>query len=153
MGHARLAIKDLSPSGEQPLSNASGTVHVVVNGELYGYEALRQGLSSSYSFKGTSDSELLLALYEREGIGLFPYLRGEFAFVLYDSREQILLIARDRHGVKPLHWTIVNGRLLISSEMKAFLPFGWVPEWDVRSVREEGVLHDERTMLKGVRKV
>ncbi|KAF7186485.1 Amidase chyE [Pseudocercospora fuligena] len=152
LGHARLATKDLSPSGEQPLSNASGTVHVVVNGELYRYEALRQDLSSSYSFKGTSDSELLLALYEREGIRLFPYLRGEFAIVLYDSREQILLVARDRHGVKPLHWTTVDGRLLIASEMKAFLPFGWMPKWDVRSIREEGVLHDERTMFQGVRK-
>ena len=71
----------------------------------------------------------------------------------YDSRKQILLAVVDRFGIKPLFWTIVDGRLLIASEAKAFVPWGWKPEWDVRSIVEDGWLHDERTLFRGVRKV
>ena len=129
----------------------------MVNGEFYEYEKLYRELAAekfgTYHFQSASDSELLIALYEREGINCFSYLRGEFAFVLYDSTRQLLLAATDRFGIKPLFWTIVNNRLLIASEAKAFLPLGWKPQWDVRSIVEDGWLHDERTLFRGVRKV
>ena len=135
------------------MADLQGSVHVVVNGEFYGYEDLRAELSHSYSFHTASDSELLIALYKRDGLNCLSYLRGEFAFVLYDSQRQLLFAARDRFGVKPLFWTILEGRLLIASEAKAFLAYGWQPEWDVRSIVEDGWLHDERTLFRGVRKV
>jgi asparagine synthase (glutamine-hydrolysing) len=83
-------------------------------------------------------------------------LRGEFAFCLYDARRQtrqLFIAARDRYGVKPPFWTIQDKRLLVASEAKAFLALGWKPEWDVRSLIEDGWFHDERTIFKGVYKV
>lgn len=128
-----------------------------MNGEFYPYDSLYEELakerSGSYAFQSSSDSELLIALYQRDGINCLSSLHGEFAFVLYDSTRQLVFAARDRYGVKPLFWTIAGKRLLIASEAKAFLAFGWEPEWDVRSIAEDGWLHDERTLFRGVRKV
>lgn len=73
--------------------------------------------------------------------------------MLYDAARQTLVAARDRFGVKPLFWTIWEGRLLFASEAKALRPFGWKARWDVRSLLEDGWLHDERTVFKDVRKV
>jgi asparagine synthase (glutamine-hydrolysing) len=154
LAHTRLAIKDLSPAGAQPLHDAADTIHAIVNGELYDYAKLKKDLTDwGYTFQGDSDSELLLALYARDGQRCFESLRGEFAFVLYDSARQLVIAARDRYGVKPLFWTISEGRLLFASEAKAFKPLGWKAEWDVRSITEDGWLHDERTLFKGVRKI
>jgi asparagine synthase (glutamine-hydrolysing) len=96
---------------------------------------------------------VIIPLYLKYGVDFLSKLRGEFALVLFDLRRQLFLAARDRYGIKPLFWTVVQNRLLVSSEAKAFLPLGWQPEWDVRSLIEEGWLHDERTVFKGVRKV
>ena len=74
-------------------------------------------------------------------------------FALYDAKRQLFVTARDRYGIKPLFWTFVNDKLLVAAEAKAFLPLGWKPEWDVRSVVEDGWLHDERSLFKGVNKV
>ena len=156
-----MSIKDLSTAASQPLPNEESNIHAVVNGEFYGYERLYAELaeekSGSYKFQSGSDSELLIALYERDGINCFSYLRGEFSFVLYDSQKQLILAATDRFGIKPLFWTVLNKEgadyLLIASEAKAFLPLGWKPEWDVRSIVEDGWLHDERTLFRGIRKV
>jgi asparagine synthase (glutamine-hydrolysing) len=87
------------------------------------------------------------------GLNLLPKLRGEFAFVLYDSKREFLFIARDRFGVKPLYYTIYEGRLLLASEIKALLPLGWKAEWDVESVMHFGDYNDDRTVFKGVYKV
>jgi asparagine synthase (glutamine-hydrolysing) len=124
-----------------------------VNGELYESEKVRAGLGGLYSFKGNSDCENVIALYLHYGVHFLSKLRGEFALCLYDARRQLFIAARDRYGVKPLFWTIQEKRLLVASEAKAFLPFGWKPEWDVRSLIEDGWLHDERTIFKGVNKV
>jgi asparagine synthase (glutamine-hydrolysing) len=124
-----------------------------VNGELYESEKVRAELGGLYSFKGNSDCENVIALYLHYGIHFLSKLRGEFALCLYDARRQLFIAARDRYGVKPLFWTIQDKRLLVASEAKAFLPFGWKPEWDIRSLMEDGWLHDERTIFKGVNKV
>lgn len=79
------------------------------------------------------------------------HLHGEFAFVLYDSRRRRLFAARDRFGIKPLYYTLDNnkGRLLLASEMKAFLAYGWKAEWDVESIVQMGEFTDNRTVFKG----
>lgn len=131
------------------------SVHAVVNGEIYEYDKIRAELeaTSGYAFKGRSDSELVVALYKYHGQDFFRFLRGEFAFVLYDVQNQTLLAARDRYGIKPLYWTIQDGVLLIASEIKAFLPMGWKAAWDVRSILDAGWSNDHRTMFEGVHKV
>lgn len=155
MGHCRLAINDLTPDGHQPLHNSNGHIHAVVNGEIYDYDRLRAELSHQcvYKFRGRCDSELVIALYETYGMSFLSKLRGEFALCLYDSSKQYFVAARDRYGIKPLFWTVIGSRLLISAEAKGFLPLGWKPEWDVKSIQESGWNHDQRTLFKNVNKV
>lgn len=88
------------------------------------------------------------------------YLRGEFACVLWDERREVFVAVRDRYGIKPLFWTVQTDgkgqggqRLLVAAEMKAFLPLGWEPEWDVRSLKDQGWGVDTRTLFRGVSKV
>jgi asparagine synthase (glutamine-hydrolysing) len=80
-------------------------------------------------------------------------LRGEFAFCIYDSSKQYFVAVRDRYGIKPLFWTVVGSRLLISVEAKGLLPLGWKPEWNVKSIVEAGWSHDQRTLFKNVQEV
>lgn len=96
---------------------------------------------------------LNLASYKQYGLALFFHLRGEFAFVLYDLKRRLILAARDRFGIKPLYYTRVNGRLLIASEIKAFLPFGFKAQWNVENIVHQAEYADDRTIFKGVYKV
>ncbi|KAL8724215.1 MAG: hypothetical protein Q9181_006926 [Wetmoreana brouardii] len=155
LGSCRLAINGLGPGGDQPFSNKDGTIHAVVNGELYDHHQIREEMinRTGYHFQGQSDSEIVVALYEYYGVSFLSRLRGEFALCIHDSKKQRLLAARDRSGIKPLFWTIHHGRLLLASEAKALLPFGWRPEWDVRSIIDRGWLTEERTIFKGLRKI
>ncbi|KAF2720885.1 putative asparagine synthetase [Polychaeton citri CBS 116435] len=155
LGHVRLSINDLSPSGAQPFHSPDGKVHAVVNGEFYDYDRLRRELEEEegYAFTSRSDSEIAIALYRAYGLDFVSHLRGEFAVVLYDEETQLFVAVRDRYGIKPLFWTVQQGRLLVAAEAKAFLPLGWKAEWDVRSLKEAGWNHDGRTLFKGVRKV
>ncbi|KAG6365790.1 hypothetical protein INS49_007401 [Diaporthe citri] len=155
MGHCRLAINDLTTDGHQPLHSINGHIHAVVNGEIYDYDRLRVELSHQfgYEFRARCDSELVIALYETYGMSFLSKLRGEFALCLYDSTKQYFVAARDRYGIKPLFWTVIGSRLLISAEAKGFLPLGWKPEWDVKSIQESGWNHDQRTLFKNVNKV
>jgi asparagine synthetase B (glutamine-hydrolysing) len=91
--------------------------------------------------------------YKVYGQNLFFHLRGEFAFVLYDAKRDLLIAARDRSAIKPLYYTVDSGRLLITSEMKALPAFGWKPEWDIDSIVNMGDFCDDRTVFKGVYKV
>lgn len=155
LGHCRLAINDLTPDGHQPMHDADNEIHVALNGEIYDYDRIRNRLSQqfNYKFQGHSDSELVIALYKHFGTSFLEQLRGEFAFCLYDSRTQFFIAARDRYGIKPLYRTVVDGRLLIAAEIKAFLPHGWKPEWDVRALIDEGLQFGCGTLFKGVQKV
>ncbi|KAJ4161565.1 uncharacterized protein LMH87_007597 [Akanthomyces muscarius] len=141
LGHCRLAINDTSLPGSQPLHSADDQIHAVVIGEIYEYEELRRYYEGGgYTFRGHSDSELVLALYIMHGApGLFRHLRGEFSFVIVDERADArkVIAARDRFGIKPLFWTVDQGRVLFAAEAKAFLGLGWTPA----------------TMFQGVRKV
>lgn len=155
LGSCRLEINGLGPGGDQPFSNSDRTIHAVVNGELYDHHRIRDDMVklSGFKFRGGSDSEIVIALYEYYGLSFLSKLRGEFALCIYDSRKELFLAARDRSGIKPLFWTIHDGRILLASEAKALLPFDWRPEWDVRSIIDKGWFTEERTLFKGLRKV
>lgn len=130
LGHTRLSIIGLD-NGDQPLHNDRGDVHAVVNGEFYGYRAIRDELRNrGRRFATDSDSEIALALYEEFGADCLERLRGEFAFVIADERRRCLFAARDRFGIKPLFYTVWNGTVLIASEIKALLALGVPARWD-----------------------
>lgn len=158
LAHARLSIFDLSELGHQPMHSADGQVVLVFNGEIYNFRELRSDLEAKgFSFRGHSDTEVLLNLYLAEGEAMLSRLNGIFAFALWDSRKQLLLIARDALGVKPFYYAALNGRFAFASEIKALLHL--VPE--VRAL-DVASLHrylsflwcpGEGTPLKSVRKL
>jgi asparagine synthase (glutamine-hydrolysing) len=121
LGHRRLSIIDLA-SGTQPMCNEDGSIHIVFNGEVYNYlELRRQYLYGRHDFSSSSDTEVIIHLYEEFGARCVEYLNGMFAFALWDARKQTLLLARDRVGVKPLYYSVQNGTLIFASEVKALL--------------------------------
>ncbi len=123
LGQTRLSIIDLQ-TGQQPLSNEDGTIWLVFNGEIYNYRELRAELvSRGHVFKTATDGETLLHLYEEEGAEFLSRLNGMFAFALWDAAERRLLLARDRFGMKPLHYCTVDGVLVFASEIKAILRY------------------------------
>ena len=127
VGHCRLSILDLSLLGHQPMLSDDGMVVLVFNGEIYNFREVRADLvSKGISFRGHSDTEVLLNLYLTEGEAMLSRLNGIFAFALWDTRRQALLIARDALGVKPLYYAALNGCFAFASEIKALLKL--VPE-------------------------
>ena len=124
LGMRRLAIIDLA-TGHQPIHNEDDTIQVVFNGEIYNYARLRQELESlGHRFYTASDTETIVHAYEEWGEEAFGRLRGMFGIALWDRREQTLLLARDRAGIKPLHYTVVGNRLYFGSEIKSILAAG-----------------------------
>jgi len=120
LGHRRLAIIDLSGGGAQPMGRANGRYTIVFNGEIYNYRELRSDLErEGVRFSSQSDTEVILALYEREREEMLCRLRGMFAFALWDEREARLLLARDPLGIKPLYYTINGTYLRFASQVKA----------------------------------
>jgi len=125
--HRRLAILDLSPTGHQPMASPCGRWQLVFNGEIYNHAALRAELLASgpFPFRGSSDTEVLLAWLIRHGAAGLHRLRGMFAFCLYDKQERTALLARDPHGIKPLYfWHGPGGELAFASELRALLASG-----------------------------
>ncbi|MDZ4796660.1 MAG: asparagine synthase (glutamine-hydrolyzing) [Bryobacteraceae bacterium] len=118
MGQNRLSILDLSAAGHQPMPSASGRYHVVFNGEIYNYLELRAQLPD-YPFRSQSDTEVLLAAWERWGEASLDRFIGMFAFLLWDEREQSLTAVRDRFGVKPLYYSKLSNSLFVASEIRA----------------------------------
>lgn len=134
LGHVRLSIIGLN-NGDQPIGHDRGDLTLVVNGEFYGYKAIREALrAKGYRFVSESDSEIALHLYDEYGIGFTEYLRGEFAAVLNDRRSGEMIAVRDRFGIKPLFYAIHNGDILFASEIKALLALGVPPRWDHAAV-------------------
>ncbi len=118
MGHTRLAIIDLSPEAEQPFLATSEQSVITFNGEIYNHEELRDELSQvGYEFRTKSDTEVILAIYERYGSSGFCKLRGMFAFVIFDKIHKTLIVARDRFGEKPLYITTLANKLVFSSQL------------------------------------
>jgi asparagine synthase (glutamine-hydrolysing) len=130
--HRRLALLDLSPTGAQPMGNEDGSIQVVFNGEIYNHRELRSELQSrGHVFRGSSDTEVLVHLYEEQGEWMAVRLRGMFAFAILDRARNRVLLARDRFGIKPLFWATHEGQWVFASEMKAILALqGFRPELD-----------------------
>ena len=136
LGHARLSIIDTSDAASQPFTDSSGRYTIVFNGEFYNYKFYREDLiKKGYNFKSDSDTEVLLILYIEYGISFFEKTDGDFAFAIYDSAEQSLLIARDRMGVKPLFYYQDENKFVFASEMKAMLCMDLPSELDDTSLQ------------------
>jgi len=141
LGFRRLKVLDLTPAGEQPMSNENGSLHLVFNGEIYNFRELREELTrKSHVFKSQSDTEVLLHLYEEHGEDMLARLRGMFAFALWDrgthAKGSRLLLARDPLGVKPLYIAERDGFLAFASEPKALLALGIRPQVDPVALHE-----------------
>jgi len=134
LGHTRLSIVDIE-TGQQPMLTADTKAGITFNGEIYGYQSIRETIDG-FPFRTKSDTEVLLALYRRSGSDLFRHLPGMFAFGLWDEEEQMLLCGRDRFGEKPLYYAFgANGEFLFASEIKALLASGLIrPVLDLDSV-------------------
>ena len=131
LGHTRLSIIGLT-NGGQPMASPDGAVHMVVNGELYGYREVRERLrADGYRFSTDSDSEIALHLYQERGTRVAALLRGEFAIVIADQRQRMMVGIRDRFGIKPLYYAVVNGEVFFASEIKALLALGVPAVWDL----------------------
>lgn len=153
LAHARLSIVDLA-TGHQPMFSPNRQTAVVFNGEIYGYHALRSSLRD-YPFQTTSDTEVILALYERHGRRCLDHLPGMFAFAIWDERKHTLFAARDRFGEKPFYYAFGRGgELVFGSEIKAILASGLIdPVIDVTSVAhylKYLYVHPEKTIYKNV---
>jgi len=152
----RLAIIDVA-GGDQPIFNEDQTIAIVYNGECYNYQELRQRLEKKHRFSTNSDTECIVHLYEEYGDDCVQHLRGMFAFALWDEPRQRLLLARDRLGKKPLHYSLVNGELYFASELPALLAaLPRRPELDLQSIDDYLSLQyipEPNTVYKGVYKL
>ena len=122
LGHQRLAVMDLSQKASQPMLDHKGQVALVFNGEIYNHKQIREELRSQWNFNSHSDTETILACYRKYGIECVSKLRGMFAYSLWDEAKNQLICARDRFGIKPFYYTIVDKILYFASEAKALLP-------------------------------
>jgi asparagine synthase (glutamine-hydrolysing) len=157
LGMRRLSIIDLA-SGHQPLSNEDGSVWIVFNGEIYNYRELTPKLvSRGHRFATASDTETVVHLYEDYGADCVRHLRGMFAFAIWDARKRILLLARDRLGIKPLYYAQTPQGVVFGSELKALVASPWVERRvDHRALAaylKYGYVPDPLSILKGVAKL
>jgi len=127
LGHRRLSIIDLSPAGQQPMSNEDKKIWIVFNGEVYNFRDLREDLyRKGHIFKSNTDTEVVLHLYEEYSKECVKFLRGMFAFAIWDAKKNTLLLARDRLGKKPLLYADINERFCFASEFSALLESGQI---------------------------
>ncbi|MDK2122886.1 asparagine synthase (glutamine-hydrolyzing) [Parachitinimonas caeni] len=160
LGHRRLSIVDLAPSGHQPMCTTDQRYSIVYNGEIYNHHELRQQLEAlGHAFLSRSDTEVILAAYREWGVDCLHRFNGMFAFLLLDRERQTLFIARDRFGVKPLYyWRSADGLLAFASEIKQFtvLP-GWTAK--LNALRAYDFLnygisdHCDETLFEDVRQL
>jgi asparagine synthase (glutamine-hydrolysing) len=158
LGHQRLTIIDLSAAGRQPMANEDGNIWLTYNGEIYNYKELRRELQAKgHRFRSESDTEVVIHLYEEEGLEAVKRFNGMFAFGLWDDKKQRLWLCRDRVGIKPLVYSWDGARLIFASEIKALLAD---PTVDKELDREALMLYlafnyvpAPLTMFRGIRKL
>jgi len=154
LGFRRLSIIDLE-GGNQPMTNEDHSIVLVCNAEIYNYRELKTGLEEKgHVFRTKCDVEVLLHLYEEDGVDFLNKLNGQFAFVIYDRKKKELFLARDQVGINPLYYTIADGVLIFASEIKAILEHPSVRrEVDLTGLDQTlsfpGVV-SPRTMFKGI---
>jgi asparagine synthase (glutamine-hydrolysing) len=150
LGHTRLSIIGLH-NGDQPMASPDAAIHLVVNGEFYGYQEIRAKLQvSGYQFKTDSDSEIALHLYHERGMQVATELRGEFAVIIADESKQIMIAIRDRFGVKPLYYAVINGNVYFASEIKTLLALGVPAKWDLEGATAGPSRTHETTEFAGI---
>jgi len=156
LGNARLSIIDIE-GGHQPQQNAEGNVHVTYNGEIYNFRPLRAELEKlGHKFSTKSDTEVIVHGYEQFGEGFVQRLNGMFAIALWDSAQKKLLLARDRMGIKPLYYTLVEDRIFFASEIKALLQVNLKRRVDYQSlysILNVGYIPGNRTLIEGIKKL
>jgi asparagine synthase (glutamine-hydrolysing) len=158
LGFRRLSIIDLE-TGDQPISSEDQAVTLICNGEIYNFVELRKELTDKgHHFRTRSDVEVILHLYEDHGPDCIRFLRGMFGFALWDNRIKRLMLARDRLGIKPLHYALTAGAIYFASEQKSIL--GLAEEVDrnidvqaVRDLLAFGYLPGVRTLCRGIRRL
>jgi asparagine synthase (glutamine-hydrolysing) len=157
LGHNRLSILDVSAAANQPFEDPTGRYVIAFNGEIFNYRELAtELLQAGVQLRTTSDTEVLLHLFIRHGVGCLPRLNGFFAFVVYDRQTGEATLVRDRMGVKPLLYYHDDHRLVFASELKGLLPFGIPKVLDPDSVYQFFQLSyvaPNRSIFKGVRKL
>jgi asparagine synthase (glutamine-hydrolysing) len=158
LAHNRLSIIDLSDSGKQPMFNRKGNLVIVFNGEIYNYLELKSELKSFYTFESNTDTEVILAAYERWGADCLQRFIGMFAFAIWNIDEQKLFAARDRFGVKPFHYSIQDSTFFFASEIKTL----WAADVFQKKVNEKSWInywikglydHNEETFWEDVYKL
>jgi asparagine synthase (glutamine-hydrolysing) len=158
LGHRRLSIIDLS-GGQQPLFNEDHSVVLVYNGEIYNFQALMRELQQfGHIFRTHCDTEVIVHAWEQWGERCVEHFRGMFAFALWDRKQQALFLARDRLGIKPLHYALLdNGTLIFGSELKALMAHpGLRREFDPAAVEDYfayGYVPEPRTIFRQARKL
>jgi asparagine synthase (glutamine-hydrolysing) len=160
LGHRRLSIIDLSEKANQPMANEASSVHLVFNGEIYNHLEIRKELEKTNKYKWAtdhSDTEVILHAYEEWGISFIHRLRGMFAIAIWDSKKKCLWLIRDRVGIKPLYFSIHDGRVVFGSEIKALLE----DEDQERKINEKGLFDylsyltvpAPNTLFEGIKKI
>lgn len=157
-GHTRLSIIDTSPAGHQPMSNEDGTVWITYNGEIYNYRALRKELEiKGHAFRSSTDTEVIIHLYEEFSERCVDHLRGMFAFAVWDTKNKRLFAARDRLGIKPFFYSSVNEKFIFASELKAIAKSNAVARaLDVTAVNEYfsyGAVPAPLTLMRDIRQL
>src|ERR1700682_6013071 len=158
LGHRRLSIVDVK-AGHQPMTNEDGTLHITYNGEIYNHADFREELEGrGHVYQTHCDTETILHLYEEHGERCVDYLRGMFAFAIWDQRKRELFIARDRLGVKPLYYVHTNdGSLYFGSEIKTlFAANALKPEINFAALPDYLANHatsGEETLFRGVKRL
>ncbi len=157
LGHCRLSIIDLSSKANQPMSNDNDSLIISYNGEIYNFLEIKSDLEKKgVNFNSNSDTEVILKLYEREGLNSFSKLRGIFAFSIWDKKEDRLIVARDPLGVKPLYYFFHDNKLIFSSELKAI--YSVIPNLEIDEISLNvyfnlGYITGSNTIWKGVKKL
>lgn len=157
LGHRRLAVIDLE-TGQQPMPNEDESIWVTCNGEIYNYQDLRRSLESlGHVFRSDSDTEVLVHGYEEWGHNCLQHLNGMFAFAIYDSVKKELFLARDRAGMKPLHYTFTPHGFMFASEIKSLLQCDAVKRemspWGLHCIVNLRYIPKQDTMFKGIYRV
>lgn len=155
-GNTRLAFVDL-PSGQQPFSNENGAIWLTCNGEIFNHLELRQQLAQRHTFKTDCDVEVILHLYEEYGLDGFAFLNGQYAFAIWDTINQKIILCRDRLGICPLFFTFVDEQLYFASEIKSILSVTDIkPEIDLsalQAVWTQWTIPPQKTLIKNIHEV
>jgi len=155
LGHSRLSIIDLSPKGHQPMCNEDETIWLTYNGEIYNFFEIKEDLiKAGHIFKSHTDSEVIIHAYEQYGMECLNRFNGMWAFCLYDKKRDLLILSRDRFGVKPLYYHIAEGKIIFSSMISALLTHKVERKPDMSVIMEYLAFnllnHDTRTFFKDI---